>query len=83
MQPFLKIEFSFKCTWFQGCTHIFKGARAQNRLRGSIVSLQHHRDHEGLKWKLKNAKVAENSSKWSKMTKNGEMSKVGPQSAAP
>ena len=72
---FLKIQFSFKCTWFQGSKPIIKGARAQNGPRGSIVSLQHHRDLKGLTMKLKNAKNAKNSSKWSKMTKNGKMSK--------
>ena len=29
-RTFLKIQFSFKSTWFQGSKPIFKGARAQN-----------------------------------------------------
>ena len=45
---FLKIQLSFKCTWFQGSKPIIKGARAQNGPRGFIVSLQHHRDLKGL-----------------------------------
>ena len=43
-----KIQFSFKYTWFQGSKPIIKRARAQNGHRGSIVSLQHHRDLKGL-----------------------------------
>ena len=44
-KTFLKMQFSFKCTWFQGSKPIIKGARAQNGPRGSIVLLQHHRDN--------------------------------------
>ena len=47
------------------------------------MSLQHHRDLKGLRWKLKNTKIVENSSKWSKMAKNGETSKSWSQCAAP
>ena len=46
---FLKIQFSFKCTWFQGPKPIIKGASAKNGPMGSIVLLQHHRDLKGLR----------------------------------
>ena len=36
-----------------------------------------------LRWKLKNTKIAEKSPKWSKMAKNGEMSKGWSQYAVP